>query len=398
MECTVNIRELREKQPVFLNIGDPRSLMLPIDGKLTWTGRDRSWIACPPSEGSRNIIYGVGRVSARIECVNGRQFKYVHNNQVFDITQVECASRVTGNERTELNRQCPRTSKAIGFNVPLENGRFQFFNLFNLCIDESSASTLYTRHTLYGKEIDHKYPSPSNRPDFKSAGFPRTIPGPSTAYTQEYQQRRLTGLFQSAVDVLPQRSADEYFNSRTTRDSNFLQRGHLTPDGDELFSTWQWSTYFYLNVAGMWRSINNGNWKHLENNVRTLAGKAKVNLEVFTGTYGTLSPKSISGRRVDFTLGNNGRIPVPKWLWKIVKSPDLDAAIALVVSNNPVDAADPICNSFVGETYGWDATISSDRVDGVVSYCSVQDLRDVVGNIPQEAMAPAILAFDVLQS
>ncbi|XP_021708323.1 uncharacterized protein LOC5577135 isoform X2 [Aedes aegypti] len=373
----------RERQPVFFNIGSPRSLMLPVDGNLTWAQGERSWIACPPSEGSRNSIRGIYLVSAEIECKDGYDFEYVHNGAVFDITQVQCDNRVTGNVKTDAARvQCPGTHKTIGFDVTFPTIGNRFFDLYQICFDEPSATAIYTHHTLIGNEIEHK--CFSTRPDFKSAGFPQGL-AVSSAYNQESQLNRLVALF--GADPNPWGSAEVYYNL------SYLQRGHLVPDADQLFTTWQWSTYFYLNVVGMWEHINNGNWKYLESNVRTLAQNAKKTLEVYTGVYDTLSLCSLWDHCPEFTL-SNGRIPVPKWLWKVVKSPDLNAAIALVVSNNPFVGEDPICG-LNGASHGWNSSIVSNITYGTVSYCRVQDLQTVVGNIPQEAMAPSILSFVV---
>uniref|UniRef100_A0A1W7R7I9 Putative salivary deoxyribonuclease i n=1 Tax=Aedes albopictus TaxID=7160 RepID=A0A1W7R7I9_AEDAL len=381
--CQVHIRRLQEKQPVFFNVGDPRSLMMPVDGNLSWVSGEKSWIACPPSDGSRNSISGLNRVSAEIECVLGIAFKYVHDDSALLITQVSCDNRVTGNVRTSpIPNLCPATYKAVGFDVPFPNIGNRFFDLYYICFNETAATTIYTRHTVYGNEIAHR--CTSARPSFKVAGFPPEI-DVETAYTQDAQFDRLTALF--AADYNPRGSARLYY------DLSYLQKGHLTPHADELFTTWQWSTYFFINVVGMWDSINNGNWKYLEESVRTLADNSKRNLNIYTGAYDTLSLCSMWEHCVDFTL-SNGRVPVPKWLWKIVKSPDLDAAIALVVSNNPFIDEDPICG-LGGQSHGWNASVVSNVTQGPVSYCSVQDLRNVIGNIPLDALATNLLSYVV---
>ncbi|XP_062554638.1 uncharacterized protein LOC134219788 [Armigeres subalbatus] len=379
--CEVYIRHLKEKQPVFLDIG---ALMIPVDGYLNWNVGDKSWIACPSSSDQMNSINGLYRVSAEIECVGGHIFKYVHNSHIINITNVYCDQRATGNVRRDSNIQCPGSYKAVGFNVSFPIIGYKFFDLYHLCFNESAATTVYTTHTLYGNEISHK--CYSSKPQFKSAGFShRNI---SWAYNIAWQKDELTNLFRSYPnETNPQGSTDDYYNL-----SN-LQRGHLNPDADQLFTTWQWSTYFYINVVGMWQQINNGNWKNLENNVRTLAANSSKTYKIYTGTFDTLSLCSRAENCPKFTL-SDGRIPVPKWLWKIVKFPELDAAIALVVSNNPFVHVNPIC-SLGGESYGWNSTINSNLTRGAVSYCAVNDLMRVVPTIPSEALANNILSFEV---
>lgn len=196
----------------------------------------------------------------------------------------------------------------------------------------------------------------------------------------------MTELFSvQAGNIIAQTEAQNYYNRSS------LQRGHLTPDGDELFTTWQWSTYFFINVAGMWEQINIGSWKTLETKVRTLASETRQNLEIYTGTYGTLALCSSTNYCPQFTLVDGG-IPVPKWLWKIVKAPGMDAAIALVVSNNPFMSVNPICGSRQND-YRWHQDGFDNFRFGYVSYCTVQELRNVVGYIPQTALATNVLSF-----
>ncbi|KXJ72533.1 hypothetical protein RP20_CCG017762 [Aedes albopictus] len=354
---------------------------MPVNGNLIWAPGQRSWIAFPPSDGTLNSIVGKNLVSALIECVQGQTFRYVHDRTPLSITQVLCVRKVTGNVRTSpipMN-QCPGTFKAVGFDVPFPNSQNRFFDLFHVCFDERAAIPIFTRHTVYGNEIQHRSTSAAQT-SFRVAGFPRQL-DVSSAYTKRYQVQRLADLF--ASDPNPRGSVDMYYAV------NSLHRGHLTPRADELLTTWQLSTFFYVNVVGMWETINNGNWKYLEESVRTLVDNSKKNLIIYTGIYGTLSLCSDKNHCRDFTL-SNGRIPVPKWLWKVVKSPDSNAAIALVVSNNPFDRESPICG-LGGESFGWSRKISLNGALGAVSYCSVQDLQRVVRYIPQEALAGNIL-------
>lgn len=51
----------------------------------------------------------------------------------------------------------------------------------------------------------------------------------------------------------------------------YLARGHLAPDGDFLYGSWQWSTYFYVNTAPQWQIINAGHWLALERYLRKFA-------------------------------------------------------------------------------------------------------------------------------
>lgn len=52
---------------------------------------------------------------------------------------------------------------------------------------------------------------------------------------------------------------------------SYLSRSHLAPDGDFLLGAWQHLTYFYVNTAPQWQSINGGNWLRLETLIRNFA-------------------------------------------------------------------------------------------------------------------------------
>ena len=46
---------------------------------------------------------------------------------------------------------------------------------------------------------------------------------------------------------------------------------------------WQDATYYYGNIAPQWQSINNGNWRRLENSIRAKGKKLYRDLEIFSG-------------------------------------------------------------------------------------------------------------------
>ena len=66
-------------------------------------------------------------------------------------------------------------------------------------------------------------------------------------------------------------SAGNKYYART-----FIAKGHLSPDADFIFAHEQLLTYFYVNMAPQWQSINTGNWLKVERNVRKLAIKVRL--------------------------------------------------------------------------------------------------------------------------
>ncbi|KFB43467.1 AGAP004760-PA-like protein [Anopheles sinensis] len=169
----------------------------------------------------------------------------------------------------------------------------------------------------------------------------------------------------------------------------------MTPDADGIFRTWQWATYFYVNAAPQWQKVNAGNWLTIEKNARTIADRLQQDIIVYTGTHGILTLPHINGTQVPITLSPNG-ITVPKWSWKIIMSPLSNAAIAFVTSNDPyrtsMQSDEFICPDICRQ-YGW-YTVSFDTFSKGFTYCcSVDSLRAVVSDIPDDVNATTILGL-----
>ncbi|XP_058818552.1 uncharacterized protein LOC131681646 [Topomyia yanbarensis] len=355
--CTASIRtDLAKTEPVFIKNG---KLELPSRGNLDWRQKESVDILC---SGQGNKVDSATSKESTIKCDFGHQFTVGKAQK--KISAISCRYKVTG-DVDSTSASCGRSGKLthIGF-----RGSKRFVKLYDSCFDAGRASVLYTHHQLFGKEIRYKAVSP--RPDFKSEGFSKNA-NPRTAYTQAEQLVRFTKLLGNSKAI-------EYIN-----DSTNLQRGHLTPDADQLFKTWQWATYFFINVAPMWNTINNGNWRQVEETVRDFASRNNLALDVFTGTSDVLALNS-----VPITLDANG-IPVPRWLWKIIKNGN--EAIAFVVSNNPFELDAPNCGKNVADGYGWKHANFNVKGRGIVACCSVGDAANVIGSIPSGASALSVL-------
>lgn len=233
-------------------------------------------------------------------------------------------------------------------------------------------SAIYTAHVVQGSTIK-KSMIESQRPSgFKSTEVPSNI-HPGTSFKKTNQLKRFKEIFGDIDKV------EEYLNK------TYLARGHLSPDGDMVFASWQWSTYYYINVIPQWQSINNGNWKHIENAVRTKAAQLKRNLVVFTGGFDVLK---IDNKKI--SLEADG-LEVPKWSWKVVKDSVNGNGIAFVTYNNPFaqnvnNLCTDICNG-----NGWDWKERKDYSNGYTICCDVSDIMRTVSDIPPEASSTGIL-------
>lgn len=229
------------------------------------------------------------------------------------------------------------------------------------------------RHLIYFIDIlDAK--KESSRPSFKSPGLGPGVTA-DTAYKQITQKQTFT-------DILGSESlASDYINP-----SSYLARGHLSPDGDFVYVSSSFSSYFYINTVPQWQAVNNGNWKSLEFAVRNTAANLKKNLRVITGGHEILSLKDSKGKLQNIFLVTKNKLPVPKFSWKVVQDMSNKKTIAFVTLNNPfiesVSENDYICED-ICEKSGWgQASWSSSPSKGITYCCDVKELMKVIKTIP----------------
>lgn len=141
-----------------------------------------------------------------------------------------------------------------------------------------------------------------------------------------------------------------------------------------------------MNVVPQFQRINNGNWKVIESAVRNKAGSLGEDVIIYTGGFDVLK---LNNKKI--TLDPKG-IEVPKWSWKILKVPSINAGIAFITYNNPFASSTPtplcedICNNF-----NWNFANRKILEKGYTICCSVKDLADALPTIPDEANVANIL-------
>jgi DNA/RNA non-specific endonuclease len=155
------------------------------------------------------------------------------------------------------------------------------------------------------------------------------------------------------------------FGSRTSwstpKGSDRLVRGHLTANADMIFKFQQHATFTYVNAAPQWQKTNGQIWLQVEEKVRKIAFENQADLEVATGTFGTLELLvNCDGGTVRNRDANNnliltkvttlstvdGRIyRVPKIFYKIVCPPKSDCQV--IVNFNTLQTASQLYNDDV---------------------------------------------------
>uniref|UniRef100_A0A182FLR6 DNA/RNA non-specific endonuclease domain-containing protein n=2 Tax=Anopheles albimanus TaxID=7167 RepID=A0A182FLR6_ANOAL len=366
--CVINVKtDLPYPEPVFIR---NNNLWIPSDGKLNWGLAESNLISCPRS----------GVVNSTIEttlltCVAGNL--YILNGELVNISQVVCSRPVTG-DREPTNKPCANsgTIHNIGFQID----GVGFVKHFDVCYNAQTSSVVYTKHMIPGDSIVDSIVE-SYRPSFKVAGVPSGT-APDAAYTIKSQLTRLTQLLGSSQQA-----------AKFVSNLSYLARGHMTPDADGIFRTWQWDTYFFINVAPQWQKVNGGNWLAIEKLGRTIADQLQHDVIVYTGTYDVLTLPHVNGTMIPITLSTSG-IEVPKWTWKILKSSATNSAIAFVTSNNPyrttIDEDEFLCPDICKNT-GWYTPSFDIFPKGFTYCCTVNSLNATIKYIPDDANAVNIL-------
>ncbi|KAK2709754.1 uncharacterized protein LOC136027020 [Artemia franciscana] len=246
-----------------------------------------------------------------------------------------------------------------------------------VCHNKDTMRTSYTHSTINGTGIEAKDLG-NARPGFKKGSY---FPGIDleTLYSQSNQKSWFNFTFGSEL-------SKKYID---VPKNLYFARGHLTPEADFVYDSMQDATFYHINAAPQYQVFNNGNWKQLEIAVRELSAKLNRDLEVLTGTYGTLSLPDENGNKINIFLGKdvNGNevIPAPLFFWKVVTDPILKQANAFIGLNNPfvVELIDEhkLCKDMWNDI---SLTIASrhDFSKGYLYCCKVEELRSAIPDIP----------------
>ncbi|KAK9885059.1 hypothetical protein WA026_009282 [Henosepilachna vigintioctopunctata] len=360
--CSLPVAPSDEQHlPILVdNSGSVPKLALPHHGNIELNKGDKILLSCP---NPRNTLTLTKTDSAEAECVGGETLKILDENQ--DYQSVLCAKGLRGSALPTDDECAEGQGYIIKIGFPQADD--QFLTLIEVCYDAANGNALYTTHTLYGSEMEYRSKE-SYRPGFSTAGLAPGVAA-NVAYKQATQKTVLNKLLGSA------KLAEQYINRKS-----FLARGHLSPDADFLFASWQFATFFYVNTVPQWQAVNNGNWKRLESLAKDSAAAYDEDLQVYTGAHGVLSLPDVNGVDTEIHLSND-KLAVPKFMWKILQSKSSGKAIAFVSLNNPflteLDTSDKICTDICSD-YGWDEEAWSNGAKGFIYCCDVDELLEAV--------------------
>jgi hypothetical protein len=376
--CSIRINyDLPEPQPLLLIPGgslDGYGFYLPEDsnGVVTIATGQRMLLACPGSTNHFNNP-NIGIRTTLATCDTGTTF-FV-NSVAYDFSNFACSSYPFHTARYSGSRCYDGIKRHIEGGFDVES---QFYKLMDICFDDVLLSTLYVKASIVSGIGGYQSGFP--RPDFIQDSF---YPGLSVdnLYTRNTQRQTISGLLGSTA------LGDQYIHA--TNDY-FLARGHFSAKADYVYGSQQRATFRFVNVAPQWQTFNGGNWEVLESDVRAYANKNKLDLEVYTGTYGVATLPNVNGVETELYLyvdvNNNKGIPVPKFYWKAVYDPKTQAGVVFVGVNNPYvnnPQGDYIICTDVSSKISWLSWDPKNIARGYSYSCEVDDFRSTVKYLPQ---------------
>jgi hypothetical protein len=376
--CSISINtDLPEPQPLLLIPGgskDGNGFYLPegADDNVKLAAGQIVILACPGNtNGFNNTDLGIKTAVAT--CDSGSMF--YANSVSYDISDFACTSYPYHTARYSGSTCYDGTKRHIEIGFQVES---HFYKLIDVCFDDVLYTTLYVKATIVSGIAGFQSGFP--RPRFIQDSF---YPGMSVynLYSINKQRETISGLLGST------QFGDHFINEKSNCS---LTKGHLSAKADFVYGSQQRATFHFVNVSPQWQTFNGGNWEALESSVRAYAAKKKLDLVVYTGTYGVATLPNVNGTETELYLyadvNNNKAIPVPKLFWKAVYDPKSQAGVVFVGINNPF-VSDPkgdylICTD-VCSKISWVQWDQKSIEKGYSYCCEVDDFNSTVKILPQ---------------
>ncbi|XP_049846167.1 uncharacterized protein LOC126298499 [Schistocerca gregaria] len=326
--CSVDVNrsKMPSPQPLLLKPGgskDVHGFVTPdSSGEISLSQNQQIIVACPG-----NIIQATKQPQATASCVSGSTFSI--NGTSYNFTDLACKSKPKPSERIP-GQSCGSRGQyqvvQLGFQVGPD-----FYTLIDACFDDRSYSTVYDHFTMVA-EIGGKQ-NYSRRSEWLCGTFFSNI-------DMAYYYNRTTQVNTVGRLLGDPKLGSKYIyetNSTSAREDYFLSKGHLTANADFSLIAQRYVTFFYMNSAPQWQTFNNGNWKTMEENVRSYAASNETELEIYTGTHGITTLPNVTNYQTGLFLCVDGGnyIPVAKLFWKIVYKAVTQAAVVFLGVNNP---------------------------------------------------------------
>lgn len=364
--CRVSLTALSLRPPLLLR-PDASSFAMPnANGVVSFRPGDSLVLACP-GEGNRLLVghNSTGTSQMCAECVGGQLLVRGLGSSATEPGAWRCRHWAQRAAEVQRTRRCGASARGtrvrLGFRF-----RSAFLETVGVCFDLEALTPLYATHTLVSA-IAGKRPG-GERAEFRTGQLYGVV-----------SPRRQYDLQNSTLSQL----LGEPWNRNDS-----LTRGHLASRGSFVFWPQKRATFFYVNAAPQWQSINAGAWAAVERSARNLAAVRGVDMMVVTGVSGVASLNDASGIPTPLYLyvkGPNRKMPVPAVFWKVLYDPRSGEAAAIVVKNAPYQWS-PLHTSELRVCQGSCASLRwlqlPRNFKSLVSCCSVDALRRRINDAP----------------
>ncbi|XP_066995524.2 uncharacterized protein [Anabrus simplex] len=375
--CSINTNtDLPQNEPVMLIVsGKSPHLALSIEDtvKLQLNEGEQMVLACPGRSNKMEKVQGTP-ISLSATCGNSN-IKVNQSN--YSLKDLGCTNKVSGDIYNTEKTCGPKHAVMLQLGYLIED---KWYPVFSVCHIKNRSTTLFSKHIIHGKQMKEAGKQSTVRPYFQVGGDYYPGFSPEQAYRKSVQKNTLKKILNSTE------LAQKYMST------TYIARGHLAPDADFVLHAYQCLTYFYVNTAPQWQSVNAGNWLSLENTIRKLAKANEVDLDITTGTYDVLKLEADSGRSREIYLyyntSHNSQLPIPKYFWKVAYNNATKEGIAFVALNNPfitkVTLNDILCTN-ICEQAGWMPTskVWQKFTNGYLYCCEVNALRKTISYVPR---------------
>ncbi|XP_017001431.2 uncharacterized protein [Drosophila takahashii] len=295
---------------------------------------------------SRAMIEGTNRIFTNRNAANQYELKRMQRVRTGEVLHMYCQAndivQTTCQQNTNFSRplplrcqrpiaasatvvtdaSCPATMYSVGYTI---NNRH--LELYRACYDRNGVRARFTTHSVYHKTFFPQRPCA----DFTRDGIL------SETDVQSFLPRSVFRAFRAIFG-----NNQRYIpNERDV----IINRGHLTPSGDYLYGDQMCATFKYINVAPMFKSINDRNWETVERWVRTRISAGGL-LRIKTGTNGDLTLPDSRSRQRRIILGAGTKNVMPLWLYKVVRTSANGPHSVFLTLNNIFARARPAAPAF----------------------------------------------------
>lgn len=381
-DCEINVsQDIAVPPPLILKVNQSEFLT-PLwndtSGLIRMLSGESLQIYCP--NGVRNFN---GNLIVAT-CLGGKSYRI--GGEKYKLKDIRCTKHpwITLQPIKHSRSYCRGNEIAdIGFKLAHAN---QFVKTMTICHAIRNLTTFYTIYDM--KPYSVAFQKGVSRLGFIQAREFNYSTSYNKLYSRENQRRKLEEMLDG--DAETSYDLDDYLDN----DRFFLSRGHLGSKADFFWANQQRSTFFYVNAAPQWQSINGGNWQKVEDGIRRFVASRKINATIISGTHKVLKFPTLQGN--EFYLGEDGLLPVPQFFYKIVYDEGNSRGIVFISINNPHLEEDEVdeylfCKNVIDEV-NWISLKPSLQM-GFIFACDVNEFVEIM----DKGLLPALAVKELLK-